>query len=469
MAIIVETILGKEAAEKVKKVPLSNDTISRRIEEMSSDLKDQIREHFEASSDGLWSLQIDESTDISGKAQLLAFIRFVKEEKFSNEFLFCKELQSTTRGEDIFALVKENISIFGMLWKNCISVCTDGCPSMFGKKKGFVTLVRQENDNIKSVHCMIHRESLASKSLLPALLTVMKQVINVVNFIKSRPLRSRIFAQLCEAMDSGYKTLLYHTEVRWLSKGKVLKRLVHLQVEVISFLEVEDTEFDFSIHDKFWWLQVQFLSDFFEKLNFLNTSLQGPSENIVTSTSKLKAFDEKLTLWRKKISIGNFDCFPGVNVTPSKENISSAIISTIDGLQKSLKNYFPSFSMEEYEWVVNPFVIPHTVNLTTVEEEQLIDLKNNKVHAATFPVQNLDEFWLSVRNLYPAISLKAVKILLPFSSSWLCEFGFSSLTEIKSKKRERLLKIDDEMRTCLSTSEPRFDLICSKKQAQPSH
>ena len=65
----------------------------------------------------------------------------------------------------------------------------------------------------------------------------MRQVIQVVNFIKSRPLQSRLFAQLCDAMDSDYKSLLYHTEVRWLSKGKVLNRLVRLKVEVTSFLE----------------------------------------------------------------------------------------------------------------------------------------------------------------------------------------------------------------------------------------
>ena len=37
LAIVVETMLGTNAAEQVKKVPLSNDTISRRIEAISSD------------------------------------------------------------------------------------------------------------------------------------------------------------------------------------------------------------------------------------------------------------------------------------------------------------------------------------------------------------------------------------------------------------------------------------------------
>lgn len=89
LSIIVETILGSEAAEKVKKVPLSNDTISRRIQDLLANLKNQVLEHFETPEDKsemLWSLQVDESTDISGKAQLLAFIRFIRVRKFVNEF-----------------------------------------------------------------------------------------------------------------------------------------------------------------------------------------------------------------------------------------------------------------------------------------------------------------------------------------------------------------------------------------------
>ena len=69
--------------------------------------------------------------------------------------------------------------------------------------------------------CMIHREVLVSKSIPSFLAAVLNQAVKVVNYIKTSALRSRIFAALCEAMDSEKKTLLYHTEVRWLSEGKV--------------------------------------------------------------------------------------------------------------------------------------------------------------------------------------------------------------------------------------------------------
>ena len=38
-------------------------------------------------------------------------------------------------------------------------------------------------------------------------------------------------------LDSEYKCLLYHTEVRWLPKGNVLRRIIQLKEEVVSFLE----------------------------------------------------------------------------------------------------------------------------------------------------------------------------------------------------------------------------------------
>nr|CAI5849659.1 unnamed protein product [Callosobruchus analis] len=43
--------------------------------------------------------------------------------------------------------------------------------------------------------------------------------IKIANYIKSTALNSRLFTLLCEDLDSDHKILLFHTEVRWLSKG----------------------------------------------------------------------------------------------------------------------------------------------------------------------------------------------------------------------------------------------------------
>jgi hypothetical protein len=55
----------------------------------------------------------------------------------------------------------------------------------------------------------------------------------MVNFIKQRSLKSCMFTELNENMQKDHATLL-HTEVRWLSRGKVLTRIFELRENCFS-------------------------------------------------------------------------------------------------------------------------------------------------------------------------------------------------------------------------------------------
>ena len=93
-------MLGNEAAKEISKVPLSNDAVHRRILEMSTNIEKTICSNKLQFSD--FALQVDGSKYNANKAQLLAFIRFIDENQIVNQFLFCKELSTTTKGEDVF-------------------------------------------------------------------------------------------------------------------------------------------------------------------------------------------------------------------------------------------------------------------------------------------------------------------------------------------------------------------------------
>ena len=96
-----------------------------------------------------------------------------------------------------------------------------------------------------------------SKCLTHELLKSMNQMIKVVNYIKGNAFRCRIFSSLCESMDAQFKCLLFHTEVRWISKGKVLTRFICLKEEIISFLNDTESDFHFIISE-LWWLRITF-------------------------------------------------------------------------------------------------------------------------------------------------------------------------------------------------------------------
>ena len=58
--------------------------------------------------------------------------------------------------------------------------------------------------------------------------TIFQNVIKIITHIKEHALKSQLFTQLCEEMDTEYIHLLLHTEVRGLSKGKSLARVFEL-------------------------------------------------------------------------------------------------------------------------------------------------------------------------------------------------------------------------------------------------
>ncbi|XP_064118975.1 protein FAM200C-like [Macrobrachium nipponense] len=220
---MVNLVLGGDSEKKNHQISLSDNIVSRRTEEMPIDIKEQVMREIKDA--GLFALQLDESTDVSSDSQLLVFTRYVYERKFKGEFLFCQPLETTTKGEDIMKEVTYYFSELGLSWKNVWAVYTDEAPVMLGSKSSFVSRVKEIAPEVTVTHCMIYRQALASKTLPRELQASLDNAIKIVNYVKSMPVNTRLFKQLCKDLDSENQLLLFYTKVRWLSKGNVLNRV----------------------------------------------------------------------------------------------------------------------------------------------------------------------------------------------------------------------------------------------------
>ena len=444
---------------------------------MSCDKKDQVIEAIKRR--GQFSLQLDQSTDISDDAQLLTYVRYQGLAEMEEEFLFCKPLQTTTTGEDIFVMVDFFFKQEELLWKQCYSVCCDGARAMLGVCQGFTARVKQENPNVVIVHCLLHRENLASKKLSHEFQKVMQEVIQVVNFIKSRALNSRLFAQMCSDFGCDHINLLYYSEVRWLSRGKVLQRLLKLRTETEIFLTEKSHPLAYKFSDSKWLMQVVYLADVFAEINSLNISMQGCDQTLVGLAEKLSAFKGKLKLWMNKIKDGKTASFPSLSVLLENETFSlievkDIIEEHISKLITEFDRYVPENALK-YSWIRNPFNteaedLPDEVANISKLQEQLIDIQNDQILRYDFQQkkESLSSFWIKVYQEKPILGGEALKALLPFATTYLCEAGFSALAVTKTKYRNRL-QPEDDLRCSLSSKSPRFEELIKTIQCQGCH
>jgi hypothetical protein len=134
--------------------------------------------------------------------------------------------------------------------------------------------------------------------------------------------------------------VLYHTEIRWLNRGKLLKRF-------------------FKFHEKLpdpellW--NLVFLADITHHVNDLNTRLQGKRRLVCDMFLDVKSFQLKLKLFSKQLNDGNlyhFPCCKNISQEGNSKIPSKRFSEWLEMLRKEFQARFQDF--EEYS-VSEPF------------------------------------------------------------------------------------------------------------------
>ncbi|GFX08803.1 general transcription factor II-I repeat domain-containing protein 2A [Trichonephila clavipes] len=204
---------------------------------MNSGLADQLIEDI--TNCIYFSLQFDESVDMVDISQLCIFVRMAFQDmSIKEELLAILPLKKKTRGEDVYCAFKKYIEEKNIPIYKVVSMTTDGAPSMTGAVNGFLTMCMRNDDFLHFLsYCIIHQQALCCKIL--NMRHVMGICMKIVNSIRGRSLQRRMFRAQLEENESDDGELLYHADVRWLSRSIFLQRFRDLLQEVKDFFGIK--------------------------------------------------------------------------------------------------------------------------------------------------------------------------------------------------------------------------------------
>ncbi|KAK0130806.1 SCAN domain-containing protein 3 [Merluccius polli] len=182
----ISTVMQCDPAPVTKAIPLSNDSVARRIREMSTDTEEQLCLKLRGCT---FSVQLDETTTADNNVLLMAYVRYVSGRDLVEDFLFGEYLATDTRGETIFAALTKR-----------------GHPGDEHHRL-------RHRWSASYVHCVLHRHNLVAKKLSPSLHQSLDVAVKAINKIKAHALNDRLFRQLCGENDDD--ELNQFTSTHW--------------------------------------------------------------------------------------------------------------------------------------------------------------------------------------------------------------------------------------------------------------
>ncbi len=463
--VLTAVVHHKTPEEVIRKIPFSNNTVSRRIDEMAADVCEQLHEILRGRQ---FSLQLDESTVIGNKSLLMAYVRFFDEENQPREeMLFAEFLNTDTKGATVVQCVKQYFEAYNLPLVNIYACATDGAPAMIGRYRGFMSLLKSEVPNVLTIHCVIHRQHLAAKHLSGRLHDALQTVIRCINKIKSSALSELLFAQLCSDSEEAFNHLLYHTEVGWLSKGNCLSRFVELYDSVLEFFSADEELCADLIKIR---PDVAYLADVFSKMNDISLKLQGKNTTLVDCKSVIGAFIEKLKLFRTNLLRREFPALAESECVNDSD--LEAYGAHLQQLHEDMTTRFQDLrNIEVPAWVQLPFDI-NVAEQEAKYQEELIELQHDGQSKTRFLQQGYKNVWYNsdVTMRYPKLWETVKPLLLSFASSYLVEVGFSSVTKLLTKERNNLDIVKrGDLRLKLTDLQPRIQELANKHQVHLSH
>ena len=203
---------------------------------IAQDVLQHIREVLQDSR--FFSLQVDESTDISVTQQMAIMLRFFDNTKGCVRCVFYA-LESVERAtaENLFQAINKYFQLpLTLSYSNLVGLGTDGVNVMLGRRNSVFSRLHAQQPSLVAVHCNCHIAALIANGACKVLPNNLEELTtDVFYYFQKSPKRIREFEQFQAFVESKPRKLLKACQTRWLSLEACVNRLIEQYEALLSY------------------------------------------------------------------------------------------------------------------------------------------------------------------------------------------------------------------------------------------
>nr|XP_033332759.1 general transcription factor II-I repeat domain-containing protein 2-like [Megalopta genalis] len=417
--------LCPDEVHKFEGINLSRQTIQQCIHEMASNASQQL--NVIAKKFVVFSLAFDKLIDTSGASQLAVFIRGIDDTfALTEELLDIFFVKDDAKGEDILSCIEEAIKYNNLDWCKLVAVATNGTPSIVDINTEFIDCLQLKLRNLAvpqkvvTIHSIIHIQHLCAKCI--QFDNVVSVVVKTTNTIQTYGLQNSQFRSFLEELEAEYVELPYHTNIKWLSCGKILDKYYNLLAEIDLLMNMVGDPVP-ELQSDHWIADLAFMCDIIHHLNALNVSLQEERKTIIDLFDLIQAFKMKLELWIEQLRTKTMEHFTKLALVSPKINFDK-YIDVLKNLNKEFTLRFKDVSTLEKDFDL--VALPFSIDIKSAPpylQLELIDLRCDRNLKQKFMDKvDLIDFYKSLQqSRFPQLYKYAARIMAMFGSTYIFE------------------------------------------------
>lgn len=192
------------------------------------DLIEDILRSASPSGKAVYSIIIDESTDVTTVKVLAIVVKYFSETKCAvqTKFLDLVDLSGET-ADHLFEALSSKLSELGLDIKDVMGFAADTTNVMFGQHSGVVAKIKAVNPNCFFIKCVCHSAALSVSYACKILPRYLEQIVKeVYGYFSQSSKRQRDFVEFQNFTDTEKHKLLRHYDIRWLSLHACVSRII---------------------------------------------------------------------------------------------------------------------------------------------------------------------------------------------------------------------------------------------------